>query len=125
MMNRITQTNAILGIVSRANINERINRYLSETDTSYWNKNKEYFLMAAYHWVRMAGVFDPVLAEKMYLNFIPSSFILRKIESLNNPTWDCFFVNLMGVKRFYTLKNTLKHLFPRTIWAHLRKWMKG
>ncbi|MGH1437637.1 MAG: glycosyltransferase family 2 protein [Lewinella sp.] len=120
---RITTQNKERALYSHSLISIRLIQYLKKNKIEYWKQNQQYFYLCLYHHVRMLACYDPVKAQLLFDQYLPIKFRIEANKSLNIPYWDALFVNMLGLKRFATLKNNLKRFVPDSLWRAMKFYL--
>ncbi len=110
-------------LVRHVELRNRINSFLLRNENDLWEKDSVFFCLATYRLIRMLACYDPVKAQLLFDQYLPIKFRIEANKSLNIPYWDALFVNMLGLKRFATLKNNLKRFVPDSLWRAMKFYL--
>lgn len=120
---RITTQNEERALHSHSLISIRLIQHLKKNKIEYWKQNQQYFHLCLYHHIRMLACYDPAKAQLLFDQYLPVKFRVEANKLLNIPYWDALFVNMLGLKRFATLKNKLKRFVPDSLWRAMKFYL--
>lgn len=110
-------------LVRHIELRGRINSFLVKSENDLWEKNEVFFYLTTYRFMRMLACHNPCKAQLLFDQYLPAKFRVQANKSLKIPHWDALFVNVIGLKRFATMKNKLKLFIPDSLWVTMKIYL--